>query len=57
MDLLPCSNMDSHQLDHVNFSMPKEGSELRRKTNASIPFVNIGESSSDSLKVFSRNGK
>jgi hypothetical protein len=25
MDLPPSSNMDSHQPNHVNFSMPKEG--------------------------------
>jgi len=30
---------------------------VRGKTNASTPFVNIGKSSSGSLKVFSRNGK
>jgi hypothetical protein len=58
MDLSPSSNMDSHRLNRVNFSMPKEGGRVvKGKTNASMPFANIGESLNGSLKVFSRNGK
>jgi hypothetical protein len=58
MDLPPSSDMDSYRLNCVNFSMPKEGGRVvKGKTNASIPFANISESSSGSLKVFSRNGK
>jgi hypothetical protein len=58
MYLLPSSYMDSHRLDHVNFSMLKEGGRIvRGKTNASIPFANIGKSSSGSLKVFFQNYK
>jgi hypothetical protein len=50
--------MDSHQPDHVNFSMPKKGGQVMRgKINAFVPFINIGRSWSGSLKVFSRNGK
>ncbi len=50
--------MDSHQLDRVNFSMPKEGGQIvKGKINASIPFANIGKFLSGSLKVFSQNGK
>jgi hypothetical protein len=58
MDLLPSSDMDSHRLDRVNFSMSKEGGQIvRGKINASIPFANIGKFLSGSLKVFSQNGK
>jgi hypothetical protein len=58
MDLPPSLSMDSHRLDCVNFSMPKEGGQVvKGKTNAFVPFANIDKSLSGSLKVFSRNGK
>ncbi len=48
--------MDSHQLDRLNFSMLKEGGQVMRgKTNAFVPFTNIGKSLSGSLEVFSQN--
>jgi hypothetical protein len=54
MDLPPSSDMDSYQLDYVNFSMPKErGQVVKRKINTFVPFANIGESLSGSLNVFS----